>query len=48
MVCNALRRNDGNVSHSAKDLGISRATLHDLLKKYAINIDSYRNKGKTR
>jgi two-component system NtrC family response regulator len=35
-ILEALAHNQANVTHTATALGISRATLHDLLTKYAI------------
>ncbi|RXZ66262.1 PEP-CTERM-box response regulator transcription factor [Pelagerythrobacter rhizovicinus] len=34
VIRHALARSDGNISHTAKLLGISRPTLYDLLKQY--------------
>jgi two-component system NtrC family response regulator len=34
MIRHALARSEGNISTSAKLLGISRPTLYDLLKQY--------------
>ena len=34
MIRHALARSEGNISHTAKLLGISRPTLYDLLKQY--------------
>ena len=34
MIRQALARSDGNISSTAKLLGISRPTLYDLLKQY--------------
>ena len=34
IIRQALSRNDGNISSTAKSLGISRPTLYDLLKQY--------------
>ncbi|PZT92943.1 MAG: PEP-CTERM-box response regulator transcription factor [Citromicrobium sp.] len=36
MIRKAITRSDGNISHAAKLLGISRPTLYDLLKQYDI------------
>jgi two-component system NtrC family response regulator len=36
----ALRSTGGNISKAAKELGISRVTLHDLIKKYDITVPS--------
>lgn len=35
----ALQRNKGFVSRAAKDLGVSRGTFYDLLKKHGIEVD---------
>lgn len=34
VIRHALARSEGNISHTAKLLGISRPTLYDLLKQY--------------
>ncbi len=34
-----LMRRDWNISRTASDLGISRPTLHELIKKYKIRQD---------
>jgi transcriptional regulator of acetoin/glycerol metabolism len=31
-----LAKNNGNITRAAAELGISRPTLHDLIKKYSI------------
>jgi two-component system NtrC family response regulator len=36
MVTDALRRNQGKISHAAADLGISRPTLYELMEKLGI------------
>jgi two-component system NtrC family response regulator len=42
IVLEALRRTSGNISKSAKELEISRPTLHDLLRKHGIDADVFR------
>jgi two-component system NtrC family response regulator len=37
LICEALERNQGNITQTAKDLGITRPTLHDLMKKHRIS-----------
>lgn len=37
----ALSKNRGNISRSARELGISRATLYDLLEKHKIGKDDF-------
>lgn len=37
-ICSGLRRNQGNISHTAKSLGVSRVTLYRLLEKHAIKL----------
>jgi two-component system NtrC family response regulator len=37
VIGEALERNKGNVTLAAKELGITRPTLHDLMKKYTIS-----------
>ena len=41
----AMTRNAGNVSRAAKDLAISRPSLHDLLRKHGIEAASFRRPG---
>lgn len=36
LISEALDRSQGNISQAAKELGITRPTLHDLMKKYSI------------
>ncbi len=43
LVIEALKRNCGNITRSAKELAISRPTYHDLLKKYQIRASDYKN-----
>lgn len=33
-----LERNEGNISHAARDAGIDRKTIHRLLKKYGLRV----------
>jgi two-component system NtrC family response regulator len=42
MVVAALLRTSGNVSASAGELGVSRPTLHDLMKKHGIDAGDFR------
>ena len=37
VIRHALARCEGNISNTAKLLGISRPTLYDLLKQYGLN-----------
>ncbi len=37
LVLQALSRNEGNLSKTAADLGVSRPTLYDLIEKYGIS-----------
>ncbi len=41
MISAALERNDGNVLKAAEELGVSRPTLYDLLKKYSMMLPSH-------
>lgn len=41
MITVALERNEGNVLKAAEELGVSRPTLYDLLKKYGIMLPSH-------
>jgi two-component system NtrC family response regulator len=36
ILANALRENKGNISRTAKALGISRSTLYDLISRYGL------------
>jgi two-component system NtrC family response regulator len=42
VVIGALRRNCGNIARAARELEISRPTLHDLLRKLAIRAGDYK------
>ena len=44
MVRSALVRNSGNVSAAAQELGVSRPSLHDMIKKHGIDTDDYRTR----
>ena len=35
-ISEALKKNKGNISRAAREIGISRVSLYDLMKKYAI------------
>jgi DNA-binding NtrC family response regulator len=41
----ALRRNKGNVSRSAQNVGMDRRQFQNLIKKYGILVEDYRGKG---
>jgi len=43
VVNEALRRNCGNIARAARDLEISRPTLHDLLRKLEIHAVEFKN-----
>lgn len=40
----ALNRTRGNISRAARELGISRVALYDLLEKFNIEVNNYRKK----
>jgi two-component system NtrC family response regulator len=42
VVIEALRRNCGNIARAARDLEISRPTLHDLLRKLSVRAGDYK------
>jgi two-component system NtrC family response regulator len=42
LLIEALRRNAGNVSRTARDLAVSRATIHDLMRKYGVSVTEFR------
>ncbi len=45
MLEEALRRNAGNVTRAARELGVSRPSLHDLLRKHGIEAAHFRQSG---
>ncbi len=48
MVHDSLLNNAGNVTRSARQIGVSRPTFHDLLRKHAIDPSRYRQPGNVR
>jgi two-component system NtrC family response regulator len=42
VVTEALARNKGNISKAARELEVTRPTLHDLMKKYKLSRDHFR------
>jgi two-component system NtrC family response regulator len=48
VVRDALVRNAGNVTRAARDIGVSRPTFHDLLRKHGIEPARYRQPGAAR
>jgi len=44
-IMEALRRNKGNISRSASDVGMDRRQFQNLIKKYGVSVDDYRAKG---
>jgi two-component system NtrC family response regulator len=45
LLVDALTRNAGNITRAAKDVEVSRPTLHDLLKKHGIDAERFRRPG---
>ena len=45
LLIEALTRNAGNITRAARDIDVSRPTLHDLLRKHGIEADQYRRPG---
>uniref|UniRef100_A0A832I1P8 PEP-CTERM-box response regulator transcription factor n=1 Tax=Eiseniibacteriota bacterium TaxID=2212470 RepID=A0A832I1P8_UNCEI len=45
LLVDALVRNAGNVTRAARDVGVSRPTLHDLLRKHGLDVERYRRPG---
>ncbi len=41
VITEALERNQGNISQTAKDLGVTRPTLHDMMKKHGLSRDEF-------
>ncbi len=44
-IVEALRRNKGNVSRSAEDVGMDRRQFQNLIKKHGILVEDYRGRG---
>ena len=42
LLVEALTRNAGNITRAAKDVDVSRPTLHDLMKKHGIDAARFR------
>jgi transcriptional regulator of acetoin/glycerol metabolism len=47
LLVDALTRNAGNITRAARDIDVSRPTLHDLLRKHGLEADRYRRPGTT-
>ena len=47
LLVDALTRNAGNITRAAKDIDVSRPTLHDLLRKHGVDADRFRHPGAT-
>jgi two-component system NtrC family response regulator len=45
LLVDALTRNAGNVTRAARDIDVSRPTLHDLLKKHNVDASRFRRPG---
>jgi two-component system NtrC family response regulator len=45
LLIDALTRNAGNITRAARDIDVSRPTLHDLLRKHSIQADRFRKPG---
>jgi len=45
LLVDALTRNAGNVTRAARDIDVSRPTLHDLLKRHGVDQGKYRRPG---
>jgi two-component system NtrC family response regulator len=44
-IMEALRRNKGNISRSASDVGMDRRQFQNLIKKYGVSVEDYRKRG---
>jgi DNA-binding NtrC family response regulator len=42
LLIRALTRSAGNITRAARDIDVSRPTLHDLLRKHGIDAARYR------
>ncbi|HET9234977.1 MAG TPA: helix-turn-helix domain-containing protein, partial [Candidatus Eisenbacteria bacterium] len=47
LVVDTLRRTLGNISRAARELDVSRPTLHDLLRKHAIDARHFKTNRST-
>ena len=45
LLIDALTRNAGNITRAARDIDVSRPTMHDLLRKHGIEADRFRRPG---
>jgi two-component system NtrC family response regulator len=45
LLVDALTRNAGNITRAARDIKVSRPTLHDLLRKHGIEAGRFRRSG---
>jgi two-component system, NtrC family, response regulator len=45
LLVDALTRNAGNITRAARDIDVSRPTLHDLLRKHGVEADRFRRPG---
>jgi len=45
LILDVMTRNAGNVTRAAREAGISRPTLHDLLRKHDIDVQRFRRPG---
>jgi len=45
VLIEALTRNAGNITRAARDIDVSRPTLHDLLRRHGIEADRFRRPG---
>jgi transcriptional regulator of acetoin/glycerol metabolism len=43
-ISELIKRNQGNVTVTAEDLGIARLTLYQWIKKHGLNLTFYDNK----
>ena len=45
LLVDALTRNAGNITRAARDIDVSRPTLHDLLRKHGVDAERFRRAG---
>ncbi|HYB72073.1 MAG TPA: PEP-CTERM-box response regulator transcription factor [Candidatus Sulfotelmatobacter sp.] len=45
LLLEALKRHGANISHAAKELGVSRPFMHDLIRKYRISVPDLKGQG---